>query len=110
MLNADWKGLQFNGIKALTRESTIFMCTIANGDADSCKYAICQACEVQYKPRGRLCMACRDECRNECHHQIRNLVMTVAHYWCGKGYINGPKWEDKPQGCVCCKMKFVGNY
>ena len=39
MLNADWKGLQFNGIKALTRESAIFMCTIANGDDDSCKYA-----------------------------------------------------------------------
>ena len=57
VLNADWKGLQFNGIKALTRESSIFICTIANGDADSCKYAICQECEVEHKPRGRLCVA-----------------------------------------------------
>ena len=68
MLNADWKGLQFNGIKALTRESSIFMCTIANDDNDSCKYTICQECEVEHKPRGRLCVACRDECRKECHH------------------------------------------
>jgi len=80
MLNADWKGLQFNSIKALTRESAIFMCTIAYDDDDYCKYAICQAYEVEHRLRGRLRAACRDECRKECHHQIYNLVMAVAPY------------------------------
>ena len=52
MLNTDWRGLHFNSIKVLTREDAIFMCTIANGDDDSCKYTICQSYEVQHKPRG----------------------------------------------------------
>lgn len=111
LLDTNWRTVEFhNGELLLSNGSAIYMCVRALDDDDTCNYSICENCKAEHQSRGRFSTASRSDCRKSCHHQIRNLQMNVEPYWCGRNYIHGSKWKNKPQGCVCCKKKYVASY
>ena len=111
MLDTVEKVLEFtSGEKISTKNSSIFMCVVAQNDNDDCNYAICETCEGEHKSRSRCSIAEREKRRKSCHHKIHNLTMVSSPWWCGSKHIGGQKWKNKPQGCFYCMKKFVGSY
>ena len=75
-----------------------------------CKYAICTQCNEKYASKGRRKkLASRDETRANCNHEIHNLLTYTEPWWCSRKNVKRGH-SDKPEGCVACEKKFIGEY
>ena len=52
------------------------------------------------------CVLSEDVLIKSCHHELRNLQICAAMWWCTRDHLGCPQWFHHPKGCAFCERMF----
>lgn len=102
-----------NGIKVLTDDSVIYVCTLCNHNDSKCYYCLCADCWADGGQSSARVGRIREKkspskiTHERCVHSKQDLKQRGSVHWCKKNYIGKGMWFQRANGCSSCKKMFV---